>query len=240
MDFFSKSAAKVRFFDEKQYICSRKLRNSMKKIFKAALFDLDGVVLDTESQYSCFWGGIGREYHANIPDFADRIKGQTLTQIYDGWFAGQESLQQAITCRLNEFEASMHFPYINGARAYIEQLQREGIKMAIVTSSNQAKMRSAYGEHPELHQLFDRILTSEDFAASKPAPDCYLLGAQVFGVEPSECVVFEDSINGLRAGRDSGAYVVGLSTTNPAEVIRPLADLVVSDFTSPDLSRLTC
>ena len=50
-------------------------------MIKAALFDLDGVVFETESQYTIFWGMIGREYHPEMPDFAHRIKGQTLVQI---------------------------------------------------------------------------------------------------------------------------------------------------------------
>lgn len=56
-------------------------------MIKAALFDLDGVVFETESQYSIFWGMIGREYHPEIPDFEYRIKGQTLVQIYDKYFS---------------------------------------------------------------------------------------------------------------------------------------------------------
>lgn len=55
-------------------------------MIKAALFDLDGVVFDTESQYSVFWGMIGKEYHPEISDFAQIIKGQTLVQIYDKYF----------------------------------------------------------------------------------------------------------------------------------------------------------
>ena len=56
--------------------------------FKAALFDLDGVVINTEPQYSVFWGAQGKEFHPEMADFAERIKGQTLTQIYAGYFSG--------------------------------------------------------------------------------------------------------------------------------------------------------
>ena len=54
----------------------------------AALFDFDGVVMDTETQYSVFWDELGRRYHPEIKDFGRVIKGQTLTQIYDKYFAG--------------------------------------------------------------------------------------------------------------------------------------------------------
>ena len=200
--------------------------------FRAALFDLDGVVLDTEGQYTDFWGNIGRELRPDIPDFGQRIKGQTLTQIFDAWFPGDASLQADITRRLDDFEASMTFRYIKGTRACVERLRTQGIHTAIVTSSNRPKMEAVYRARPELKTLFDRILTAEDFRESKPSPDCYLRGAAAFGVRSGECVVFEDSINGLRAGRASGAYVVGLATTHPREVIESLCDEVIDDFSS--------
>lgn len=201
------------------------------KNIKAALFDLDGVVLDTESQYSEFYGSIGKEFHPEVPDFAWRIKGMTLSQIYDAWFGGQPELQAEITRRLYAFEANMKYEYIKGFEAFMQALKEKGIKTAIVTSSNDEKMQSVYQARPELKTLFDRILTSKDYAASKPAPDCYLRAAELFGVEPTECVVFEDSINGLKSGRASGAFVVGLTTTNPREKVEPLSDLTVADFT---------
>jgi HAD superfamily hydrolase (TIGR01509 family) len=101
---------------------------------------------------------------------------------------------------------------------------------AVVTSSNIPKMLSVYAKRPEFRQLFDAILTSEDFAKSKPDPDCYLRAAQRFGVSPSDCVVFEDSFNGLKSGRAAGMYVVGLATTNTADAIRNYCDEVIPDF----------
>lgn len=197
---------------------------------KAALFDLDGVIIDTENQYSEFWGAIGREFLPDVPDFAERIKGTTLESIYNNWFVHLQSELPEITRRLNDFERQMQYPYINGAYEFVNTLRKAGIKTAIVTASNDEKMRGVHRAHPELANLFDRILTSEDYAAGKPAPDCYLEGARGFGLQPEECVVFEDSINGLRAGRDSGAYVVALTTTNPREAVAPLAHAVVADF----------
>jgi len=198
---------------------------------KAALFDLDGVVFDTEPQYTVFWGQICREYHPEIPDLEYKIKGQTLTQIYDRFFSGQDEEQKVITQRLNEFESNMKFNYVEGFEEFIHSLRQKGLKTAVVTSSNREKMESVYRQRPEFKSLFDAILTSEDFEESKPSPDCYLKGAARFGVKPEDCVVFEDSFNGLKSGRASGAYVVGLATTNPAEAIAPYADQVINDFT---------
>ena len=200
--------------------------------FKAALFDLDGVVFDTEPQYSVFWGAQCRESHPEHPGLENEIKGQTLTQIYDAWFSGSlEPKQALITERLNAYEAQMKYIYLDGLEDYLRMLRQQGVKTAVVTSSNLPKMQAVYASHPEFHELFDAILTSEDFERSKPDPDCYLKAAGRFGVEPQDCVVFEDSFNGLKSGRAAGMYVVGLATTNAADAIAPLCDEVIKDYT---------
>lgn len=198
----------------------------------AALFDFDGVVMDTETQYSLFWNKIGKQYFPQIEEFGRIIKGQTLVNIYAKYFAGMEKEQQDITARLNQFEKDMAYEYIPGVVDFMKDLRAHGVKMAIVTSSNDLKMANVYKAHPELKELVDRILTAEMFTRSKPAPDCFLLGAEVFGTVPQNCVVFEDSFHGLEAGNAAGMAVVGLCTTNPKEAIADKCKLVMPDFTA--------
>lgn len=210
------------------------------KSFKAALFDLDGVVFDTEPQYSVFWGSICRQYHPEHPRLEHEIKGQTLTQIYDRWFSGALlSERDSITRRLNDYEAQMHYDYIIGFQEFVSDLRANGVRTAVVTSSNIPKMESVYRYQPGFKSLFDAILTSEDFVRSKPDPDCYLKAAQVLGAQADECIVFEDSFNGLRSGRAAGMVVVGLSTTNPSEAISPFSDLQIPDYVGLSYERLS-
>ena len=205
---------------------------------KAALFDLDGVVFDTEPQYTVFWGQQCREFHPEHPGLEHEIKGQTLVQIYDAWFSGPLAERQTeITERLNRFEQQMSYDYIAGFVEYITDLRRQGVKTAVVTSSNQPKMEAVYQSHPEFCELFDAILTSEDFERSKPDPDCYLKAAARLGVSKDDCVVFEDSFNGLKSGRAAGMYVVGLATTNSADAIAPLCDEVIDDYATAWLNK---
>ena len=198
---------------------------------KAALFDLDGVVFDTEPQYTVFWGSQCREFHPEHPGLEHEIKGQTLVQIYDKWFSGPlADKRELLTRRLDEFEQQMDYTYIEGFEQFVSSLRKRGVKTAVVTSSNRVKMEAVYRKHPEFIELFDAILTSEDFERSKPDPDCYLKAAGRFGAGPSDCVVFEDSFNGLKAGRAADMYVVGLATTNAADDIRPLCDEVIYNY----------
>lgn len=203
----------------------------------AVLFDFDGVIMDTETQYTVFWDEQGRKYLGE-EDFGRRIKGQTLTQIYDNYFADKPEAQQEITAELNVYEKQMSYEYIPGVEAFIADLRRNGVKIAVVTSSNEEKMQHVYNAHPEFKGMVDRILTGEMFARSKPAPDCFLLGMEIFGATPENTYVFEDSFHGLQAGMTSGATVIGLATTNSRDAITGKAHYVIDDFTGMSYDKL--
>ena len=193
-----------------------------------ALFDLDGVILDTEGSYTAFWDDYGSR-HFSEKDFGLKIKGQTLVKILDDYFP-EENERKAITDAINDFERKMSYPFVPGVENYIKSLKSNGIRTAVVTSSNLLKMENVYRCHPGFREMFDMILTSEDFSESKPSPYCYLKAMRLFGAGPEDCVVFEDSLAGLQAARASGAFVTALTTTNPEEVVRNYADLVIRDF----------
>lgn len=197
---------------------------------KAALFDLDGVIFNTEPQYTEFWATLCKEFVPDIPHFEAVIKGQTLVQIFDKYFKDRADVQQEIVDRLDAFEREMRYDYLPGLLDYVAILKQNGIGRAVVTSSNLPKMENVYRSHPEFRGLFDLILTSEDFEESKPSPDCYLKAAARLGLSTDECVVFEDSFNGMKSGRAAHMAVVGVASTNAPEAIAPYCDLVITDF----------
>ena len=206
---------------------------------KAAFFDLDGVVFDTEPQYTEFWHGVCHRYHPEREGLEFAIKGTTLQQCFDQLFSGPLEAERAtVTQLLNDFERQMAFPYVAGFPDFVDALRRKGVKTAIVTSSNQAKMANVYKSHPDFAAHFDAILTAEDFARSKPHPDCYLRAAELLSEEVESCVVFEDSFNGIRSGRDAGMTVVGLATSNSMSALRPLCHHVVGDFSAPGAEEI--
>lgn len=201
------------------------------------LFDLDGVVLDTESQYTVLWNNIGKKY-GDVGEIGRLSKGQTLTHILDTYFKGQTELQKHIIEELYEFEQNMSYAPIPGVMEFMKQLKAASVPMAIVTSSNKAKMENVYRHYPDFKDLVGHVFTSESFTRSKPDPECFLMAMRALGGTPEDTVVFEDSVNGLKAARASGATVVGLVTSNPREVVEPLSDYAINDFTSMSLDRL--
>lgn len=199
------------------------------------LFDLDGVIVDSEGEYTKFWGGMGRRYNVGGETFAFDIKGTTLTEILKAF---PESERESIVRELHEFEKNMTYPWIPGADRFIRELTDAGIPFAIVTSSDEVKMSYLFKAHPELETLVSALVTAGLVTHSKPDPEGYLKGSAMIGVPIENCFVFEDSMQGLEAGRRSGATVVGLATTNSRERINGKAREIIDDFTGFTLERL--
>ena len=194
----------------------------------AALFDLDGVLIDTEGLYSQFWQGMAQRYPGGYEprDLALRIKGANLENILTNYFL-DTSIHAEIESQLVEFQKSLCFELFPGAIDFLEQLQKAGIPCCLVTSSEEVKMRAFYSQHPDFQHHFKIIITGDMVTHSKPDPECYLKAAQLAGIDIADCVVFEDSLQGLDAAMTAGATVIGLTTTYPADKISHKAHAVI-------------
>ena len=190
------------------------------------LFDLDGVLLDSEGQYTIFWERMDLAHPTGIDHFASYIKGFHLTNILS-YFENDDVRHQVLDA-LVEFERNMRFEFFPGALELVRQLREAGVPMAIVTSSDRKKMQELYSQHPDFPTLFDCIITGDMVTKAKPDPDCYLLGAKLLGIDIHDCIVVEDSRNGLLAGRASGAKVIGIATTLPADEVASLSDVTAN------------
>lgn len=200
------------------------------------LFDLDGVLLDSEGQYSIFWEQMDHEYPTGIQQFASFIKGFHLARILN--YFENEDVRQQVLNKLLEFERHMYYEFFPGALEFVKELRSAGIPMAIVTSSDHKKMQALYSQYPEFPTLFDKIVTGDMVTKAKPDPDCFLMGARQLGVDIKDCIVFEDSRNGLIAGRESGALVIGISTTLDRDTVGQLSDLTLNAVEELTVERM--
>lgn len=189
------------------------------------LFDLDGVLIDSETTYTKFWSEIGKIYPTGVENFAIAIKGTTLPSILK--YFPDADVREDIVKRLGNFQNHMEFPLFPGAKELLEGLKYAEIPTAIVTSSDASKMQLLFSQHPWFPELLTAIIDASKVTKSKPDPQGYLLGADAIGVEPTRCYVFEDSLQGLAAGRAAGARVIGVATTYSRDRITPLADMVI-------------
>lgn len=194
------------------------------------LFDMDGVMLDTEPLYDKFWNHAAYKYNIQIPNFAKQIKGTTLPNILKKYFSDytQEERDQ-LEKDVHDYEASLIFDQIPGSIEFVEALKREGIKVGLVTSSTMPKM-IAVNKQRKFDELFDTIITAENVKQGKPNPECFLLGAKNLGFEPKQAFVFEDSFAGIEAATKAGMKVIGLATTHPAELLNDKCEIVIPNF----------
>ncbi len=203
-----------------------------------ALFDMDGVLIDTETQYDVIWKHLGGKYNSGIENFEKIIKGTTLPNIIAKYFTHlTEDEKNSLVKELVEFEENMQFPEIAGVSAFINELKSNGVKIGLVTSSDDVKLAAVY-KQIDFRKIFDTIVSANRITKGKPDPMCYLLAAHDLGYTPGECFVFEDSFAGIEAGNRAGMKVIGLATTHPAEKLEGKCHKIIPDFAGFNLIEL--
>lgn len=202
-----------------------------------ALFDLDGVLLDTEGIYSQFWEEVAHRFPTGEPNVASVIKGMNLQAILSTYFPGEEK-QREIVALLDEQQRTMRYRPFDGAMSFVDVLRRLGVRCCVVTSSDSRKMEAVAQQLPDFNSRFDAIITGDMVKHAKPHPECFMKGAKAIGRDIEHCYVFEDSINGLKAAKASGATVIALATTCKASEIAPFAALTAQSIRELDPSIL--
>ncbi len=206
------------------------------RYIEAVLFDLDGVLIDSEGAYTEFWAGIDSLYPTGVENFPLVIKGTTLPDILNRYFA--PSLHDDIIQRGRNYEATMKFPIFPGAEQCVRKIKSRGIPCAVVTSSLADKMERLCKYYPEFFGLFDTVLTGNDVKKSKPDPEGYIKTAQSLGADPAHCLVVEDSCQGMQAGKAAGATVAGITRTVGREATSLEADIVIDSIAELDIDNI--
>ena len=205
---------------------------------KAALFDMDGTLVDS----MWMWGKIDIEVLSkrNIPyysGFQSEIEGMsyrsTIEYMKDK-FGLKESVEDLMTeihgMALDKYENEV--TYKPGALNFLKECRRSGILCGMSTS-NSRELLNACERNLHFMQYFDSIRTTDEVERSKPFPDCYLLNASDLGVSPTHCIVFEDIIPGIQAGRAAGMRVCSVADLYSASVEsekKRLSDFFITDY----------
>jgi beta-phosphoglucomutase len=211
---------------------------------KAAIFDMDGVIVDTNPHHRLAWRKYFERYGKPLSDadFVQYVSGKHNSQILTHLFTDR-TLSEAESRQLAaEKEALFRELYepdmtpVPGLTDFLQSLRNAGILTAVGTSAPLENLDFVM-DALDLRSWFTVLLDESKVSRPKPDPEIYQKAMELLDVEPHKSVIFEDSTTGIRAAKAAGAYVVGLATTDSvAELLRVGADEVIRDFTeiTPD------
>ncbi len=194
-------------------------------MIKGVLFDMDGVLVDSESYISMAAILMFKELGINaLPeDF------KPFTGMGENRYIGGVAEKYGIVVDIEEVKARTYQIYeklvtgklspLPGAHEFIGKCINRGFKLALATSADRIKMEVNLREIGLPAGKFNSIITGLDVENKKPAPDIYIMAAKSIGLEPNECLVVEDAVSGLKAGKAAGCRCLAVTTSFDAEAL---------------------
>ena len=212
---------------------------------EAVIWDMDGVLADTAPHHLLAWRETFAKRGTNFTE-ADFLRGFGIRNdaIIKNTL-GEQTTEAEIETIAREKEATFRriigkdIKPLPGTLKLLKELHNQGIKMAIASSTTIENIRLIVGSLG-IADCFQAVITGHDVTEGKPSPQVFLLAAQKLGVEPQNCIVFEDAVAGVKAAKSAGMYCVAVANTHPAEKLRE-SDLIVDtleEVSVKDLEKL--
>jgi beta-phosphoglucomutase len=199
-----------------------------------AIFDLDGVIVDTAKYHYLAWKRLAKELGINFTEEDnERLKGvsrmRSLEIILE---LGGLSFSEEEMFKLTEKKNNWYVEYISaiddsdiieGTKEFIQKLKSKGVKIALGSASRNARLIL---ERLQITDMFDAIVDGNKVKKAKPDPEVFLVAAKELGLRPEDCVVFEDAESGIAAAKAAGMKTVGIGSKD----ILKEADMVIKEF----------
>ncbi|HHY57148.1 MAG TPA: HAD family phosphatase [Chloroflexi bacterium] len=212
---------------------------------QAIIFDLDGVIIDSEALHNAAVATAIAARGVTVPEaFFDEFMGRPdevlLDYINRHHLAGRYTVTELLADKQAAYlQVVDQMQAIPGAIDFIQRARPHFRAFGLATSSLRSNQVIAFDRF-DLHRYFDVVVTAEDVTHTKPDPEPYRSAMARLGLPAAACVVIEDSVNGVRAGKGAGCQVIGLTTTCPAAQLEAAgADVVCASFTAIQTHLLT-
>lgn len=207
----------------------------------AVIFDMDGVLVDTEPLHYRINQFVMKEMGHELPyEYYRQFIGSTNAHMWNtlirdyGLRFTPEELSAMAERKKEEILAADGYPGIAGARDFVASLKKAGFKLAVASSSTPFmidKMTTGVG----VREYFDKLVSAETVERPKPAPDVFLKAADMLEVQPSECLVIEDSENGTKAAKAAGMACLGFINPGSGEQDLSAADYLFEAYEGIDV-----
>ena len=216
------------------------------RIPEAVIFDMDGVLIDSEPIHIGIEKQLFDKLGIDVSETVHRSYMGASNEFMYSDLRSRFNLSESVTeliesdelFRSDYFHRLDTIPTNDGLISLLGQIKTAGLKLAVATSSS-PEIANLLLNKCGIAPFFDAIVTTSEAGKSKPSPDVYLLAAKKIGVSPEDCIVFEDSPNGLLSAKSAGMFCVVIQSDS--ELIQKLskADYLIQSFTEITLTRLT-
>lgn len=202
--------------------------------FKAVLFDMDGILVDSMPYHFISWFETMRKYNIRVTPFEIYGKEGEKSELCVEYFfkkakrkITKEKIKKITRERAEKFNEYFK-PYIfAGVEEIIRGLKKQGYKTAVVTGS--AKADAVKILPAKIYNLFDVIVSSDIVKIGKPHPEPYLKAAELLNLQPAQCMVIENAPHGIKAAKAAEMYCVAVTTSLPEQYLRQ-ADKICSNI----------
>ena len=216
-------------------------------MLKAVIFDMDGVIIDSEPTHMKLENETYKKLGIEVTgDEHLSFVGATSHYMWEA-LKNKYKLSQTLE-ELIEYERSKYFKYLNsdeceitlieGVKELIEDLHENGVNLAIASSSP-LNVIEAIAKKFQIEEYFEVFVTGDYVKKSKPEPDIFIFASEKLGVSPENCVVIEDSHNGVRAAKKAGMKCVGFNSDVAGRQDISMADLVINSFKEVNYIKLS-
>lgn len=206
-------------------------------MIKTVIFDMDGVIVDTEPVHHYAFNQYFKELNIEVsPEMYASFTGNSTKNVFEKLILNFD-LKQNIDILINKkrdlfneaFDKKEDLFLLDGVLDLIQDLHKNGMQLVLASSSANVTINRIFKRF-NLHQYFSQIVSGEDFPNSKPDPTIFMHAAFLSNTKIENCIVIEDSTNGIKAAKSANIFCIGYDSPNSKLQDYSLADLVISDF----------
>jgi beta-phosphoglucomutase len=206
-------------------------------MIQTVIFDMDGVIVDTEpvhryayyKQFEELNIEVTEAMYTSFTGFSTRNTFQTLKEQFQLEHEVEDLIQRKRSIFNDAFDTKEDLELLEGVRALIEDLYQNGIQLIVASSASKVTIDRVFTRFG-LHNFFTHIVSGEDFPKSKPHPAIFEHAASLSVAPKENCIVIEDSTNGVKAAKAAGIFCVGYNSEHSKDQNLAEADVVINHF----------
>ena len=207
------------------------------KKLQCVIFDMDGVIIDSEeihkkAYYETFKNlgvEVSEELYKTMTGSSTINAFQKLVNHFNLDDIPEELVLQKRKCYVNYFENDPTLSLVNGVKELIQFLYKQNLTLVLASSSAMVNINRVFSRF-DLNEYFTARISGADLIASKPHPEIFEKAAILGGVSKEQCIVIEDSDNGIKAANDAGIFVVGYENPLVSDQTLNDANLIIRDY----------